>query len=69
MPQQLSLFGDDAFVPIPECDDLMLKIYGTPENIARLMIEAARKWKRQHPGMDVMEVIAPNWKEYIRVNL
>ena len=69
MPQQLSLFGDDAIVPIPECDELMLKIYGKPEKIARLMIEAARKWKRQHPDKDVMEVIAPSWREYIKANL
>ena len=69
MSEQLSLFGDDAVVPIPECDDMMLKIYGTPENIARLTIEAARKWKQKHPGKDVMEIIAPSWREYVKANL
>lgn len=69
MSIQLSLFSDEELVPIPECSSLALEKYGTPERVARLTVEAARRWKRQHPGKNVMDVIPPTWREYIKANL
>jgi alpha-galactosidase/6-phospho-beta-glucosidase family protein len=45
MTQQLQLFGDEELVPIPECSSLALELYGTPERVAQLTIEAARTKK------------------------
>lgn len=69
MSIQLSLFSDEELVPIPECSSFALEKYGTPERVARLTVEAARRWKRQHPGKNVMDVIPPTWREYIKANL
>lgn len=69
MELQLSLFSDDDIVPIPECSSLALDKYGTPERVAQLTVDAARRWKGQHPGMDVMEVIPPSWRAYVKSNL
>ena len=66
---QLSLFGDDEVIPIPECSPLAIEKYGSPEKIAQLTVEAARKWKRNHPGMDVMEIIPPSWRTYIKAKI
>lgn len=68
--KQLQLFSDEEMgVPIPECDPIMLKMYGTPERIARLTVEAARRWKQQHPKRDVLKRIPPSWREYVKANL
>ena len=68
--KQLQLFSDEEMgVPIPECDPITLKIYGTPEKVARLTVEAARKWKQQRPDKDVFELIPPSWREYVKANL
>lgn len=67
--QELQLFGDEVLVPIPECSSLALELYGTPERIAQLTIEAARRWEQQHPGKDVMEMISPDWRQYVKANL
>ena len=69
MTQQLQLFGDEVLVPIPECSSLALELYGTPERIAQLTIEAARRWEQQHQGKDVMEMISPDWRQYVKANL
>ena len=69
MSKQLMLFGMDEPTPIPECSKLALEIWGSPERIARLTLEAARRWKAQHPGRDVMEAISPDWRDYVRENL
>lgn len=67
---QLMLFTDEEMgTPIPECSQLALEKYGTPERVARLTLEAARKWQRQHPKNDVMEIIPPDWREYVKANL
>lgn len=43
---QLSLFGDDEVISIPEC---------SPVKITQLTVEAARKRKQNRPDVDVME--------------
>lgn len=70
MTRQLQLFTDEEMgVPIPECSPIALEKYGTPERVARLTLEAARRWKSQHPKQDVMEIIPPDWRAYIKANL
>lgn len=69
MSIQLSLFSDEELVSIPEYSSFALEKYGTPERVARLTVEAARRWKWQHPGKNVMDVIPPTWREYIKANL
>lgn len=70
MSKQLMLFSDeDLGEPIPECSARALEIYKTPENVARLTLDAARKWKRQHPKQNVMEIIPPTWREYVKANI
>lgn len=64
---KLTLFGE--VVPIPECSHLMLERYGSAERIAQLMVEAARKWKRQHPKKDVFEILSPEWRAYVKANI
>lgn len=64
---QLKLFDD--VVPIPECSQRSIEIWGSPERVAELTLEGARTWKRKHPGQDVMQIIPPDWKEYIKANL
>lgn len=68
--KQLQLFSDEEMgVPIPECDPIMLKMYGTPEKVARVIVEAARRWKQQHPKRDVLKRLPPSWREYVKANL
>ena len=43
---QLSLFGDDEVIPIPEC---------SPVKITQLTVETARKRKQNRPDVDVVE--------------
>lgn len=70
MATQLQLFTNEEMgVPIPECSPIALEMYGTPEKVARLTLEAARKWKAQHPKKNVMDIIPPDWREYIKANL
>ena len=67
---ELKLFTEEEMgPPIPKCSDIALEKWGTPERVARLTIEAARKWKAAHPGKDVMEIIPPSWREYVKANL
>lgn len=67
--EQLSLFGDETVIPIPECSPIALEKFGTPERVAKLTVEAARRWKQQHPGQNVMDIIPPTWRAYIKANL
>lgn len=55
--------------PIPECSEIALAKYKTPERVARLTLEAARRWKARNPGRDLMEIIPPTWREFIKANL
>jgi hypothetical protein len=56
-------------VPIPECSQRSIEIWGSPERVAELTLAAARTWKRKHPGQDVMQIIPPGWKDYVKANL
>ena len=38
---------------------------GTPIEVANEMVREARVWQENNPGKDVMDVITPEWKEYI----
>lgn len=69
MAQQLSLFGDDVLVPIPECSSLALEKWGTPERVAQLTVESARRWRSKHPGKDVFDIIPPTWRAYVKANI
>ena len=70
----MSGFFDSEIVPIPECSDL-IELYGRkrgiskPEGIAREMLREARAWQARHQGQDVMEIIVPSWREYIKANI
>lgn len=66
---QLSLLFDEV-VPIPECSGLMeMMKLKCPIDVADRMVQAARVWQQQHPDEDVMEVITPDWQEYIKSRL
>ena len=53
-------------VPIPDCSFLMdVTGLGTPIEVANEMVREARVWQENNPGKDVMDVITPEWKEYI----
>lgn len=69
MVTELSLFRDDDIVPIPKCSNIALEKWGTPERVAQLMVEAARRWKQQHPRQNVLDVVSPDWRAYIIANL
>lgn len=67
-----SLFDD---VPaIPDSTDFLnyepfKRKYGTPDKIASEMLDEAKRWKRQHPDKNVLDVVTPTWREYIKFNL
>lgn len=67
-----SLFDD---VPaIPDCTDLLnfehiKRKYGTPDKIASEMLDEAKRWQRQHPDKNVLDIVTPTWREYIKFNL
>lgn len=64
--EQLTFDFIDEIVPIPECSGLMaMSGYKTPQALADEMVREARIWQKRNPGKDVMEVITPDWKEYI----
>lgn len=37
----------------------------TPTEVANEMVRKVRIWQEKNPGKDVMDVIIPEWKEYI----
>lgn len=67
-----SLFDD---VPaIPDCTDFLnyepiKRKYGTPDKIASEMLDEAKRWQRQHPDKNVLDIVTPTWREYIKFNL
>ena len=64
--EQLTFDFIDEIVPIPECSGLMaMSGYKTPQALADEMVREARIWQKRNPGKDVMEVITPDWKEYV----
>lgn len=68
----IDLFADVP--PVPDCSDLLdidylKKKYRSAGNLANEMVREARQWQNQHPDKDVLEVITPDWREYVRYNL
>lgn len=66
---QLALEFEDV-IPIPECRELIeLTKFKRPIDVADDMVREARLWQEKHPDRDVMEIITPDWKEYIKSRL
>lgn len=67
---QLSFEFDDV-IPIPDCSGIMeiTKKYKRPIDVANEMVRQAKLWQQKHPDRDVMEIITPDWKEYIKSRL
>ena len=67
-----SLFDD--IVPVPDCAEA-IELYGkkmglnSPSKMANEMVKEAREWQNRNPDKDVMEIITPEWKEYIKANI
>lgn len=65
---------DDELVPVPDCTDLIgyfgkRRGFDTPAKVANEMIREARVWQGKNPEKDVLEVITPDWRDYVRANL
>lgn len=67
--QQLS-FVFDEIIPIPECSGLMeMTKFKRPIDLADEMVREAKLWQQKHPDRDIMDIITPEWKEYIKSRL
>ena len=56
--------------PIPDCEALIDgKRYKTPGDVAQEMLRECRLWKSKTPDKDVMDIITPDWANYIKQNL
>ena len=65
---------DNILVPVPDCTDLIEHFgrrrgFDTPAKVANEMVREARAWQRKNPGKDVLEVITPDWRDYVSANL
>lgn len=65
---------DDEIIPIPYCQDFIDDFgkergYDTPQKVANEIMREAKKWQGEHPGVDLMEIITPDWREYVKANL
>ena len=65
---------DDILVPVPDCTDFIEHFgrrrgFDTPAKVANEMVREARTWQRKNPGKDVLEVITPDWRDYVSANL
>lgn len=65
---------DDELVPVPDCTDLIEHFgkrrgFDTPAKVANEMVREARQWQGKNPDKDVMDIITPDWREYVRTNL
>ena len=66
---QLSLLFDEV-IPTPECSELMkITKLKRPIDVADRMVQEVRVWQQKHPDRDVMEIITPDWEEYIKSRL
>lgn len=66
---QLSLLFDEV-IPIPEYSELMkITKLKRPIDVADRMVQEVRVWQQKHPDRDVMEIITPDWEEYIKSRL
>lgn len=67
-------FFDNQIIPIPDCTELIALVgrkrgITSPSGIASQMLREARLWQARHPNRDIMEIITPDWREYIKQNL
>ena len=64
--EQLTFDFIEEIIPIPDCSFLM-DVTGlrTPTEVANEMVREAQVWQENNPGKDVMDVITPEWQEYI----
>lgn len=68
----IDLFAD---VPaVPDCTELLAlecvkKKWPSAGRLAAEMLKEAREWQRKNPGKDVLEIVPPDWKQYISYNL
>ena len=65
---------DDELGPVPDCTDLIEHFgkrrgFDTPAKVANEMVREARAWQSKNPDKDVLEVITPDWRDYVRANL
>ena len=65
---------DDEIVPIPDCTEFIEHFgkergYDTPVRVANEMMREARAWQRKNPGKDILEIITPDWRDYVNANL
>ena len=66
---QLSLLFDEV-IPIPERSELMkITKLKRPIDVADRMVQEVRVWQQKHLDRDVMEIITPDWEEYIKSRL
>mgnify|MGYP000285414836 FL=1 len=66
---QLSLVFDEI-IPIPECSGLMkMTKFKRPMDLANEMVRGVKLWQQKNPDRDVMEIVSPAWKEYIKSRL
>ena len=66
---QLSLVFDDI-IHIPECSVLMkMTKFKRPMDLANEMVREVKLWQQKNPDRDVMEIVSPAWKEYIKSRL
>ena len=64
--EQLPFDFIEEIVPIPDCSCLMdVPGLRTPTEAAIEMVREAQVWQENNPGKDVMDVITPEWQEYI----
>lgn len=65
---------DDEIVPVPDSSEIIEHFgksrgFNTPAKVANEMIREARLWQGKNPDKNVLEVITPDWQEYVRANL
>lgn len=66
---QLSLLFDEV-IPIPGMLRIMkITKLKRPIDVADRMVQEVRVWQQKHPDRDVMEIITPDWEEYIKSRL
>lgn len=72
-------FGFEEVVAIPECREALelynclgkeeVKKLRTPAELANKMVREVKLWQGKHPDRDVMEIVPPPWKAYIKSRL
>lgn len=62
--------------PIPECADYLLQMinldgkkFRRKEELAREYIHQLKLWRAKNPAKDVLDIVPPNWIDYVKQNL